>query len=40
MIQGKVRQSRFNVKVNFVSHHTTSHAGAITILKILVSQLY
>lgn len=38
MIPGKIRQSRFNVKVNFVSHHTTSHAGATTILKILANR--
>ena len=40
MLQKSVRHSRFNVKVNFVSYHTTSHAGAITILKILTDWGY
>ena len=40
MISKTVGQSRFNVKVNFVSHQTTSHAGAITLLKILVDRGY
>ena len=40
MLEKSVRQSSFNVKVNFVSHQTTSHAGAITILKILADRGY
>ena len=40
MLKKKVRQSRFNVKVNFVHHQTTSHAGAITILKMLANRGY
>ncbi len=34
----KVRQSRFNAKVNIVRQNTTAHAGAITLLRILATQ--